>query len=234
MEQQAVDLRKEQQASRARPRYPYSAVARFFFRTMDMLAGPETTLAKARLVEALAPIPYRAWENHQHRRMALRYKDRELVGQGKATVRWAREAQDNEYLHLLIVDAKLREEAAEDPRYMTRPIPFLMLGSYGFLMWTMARLNVRRSFLLNAEFEDHSEHYYAQLVDEHPEWEGQAVGDRLVQQYGPFASWAEVFRRVGLDERDHMNASFVHAGRAEHVVRYEGMPETQAGESFAA
>ena len=123
MEQQAVDLRKEQQASRARPRYSYSAVARFFFRTMDMLAGPETTLAKARLVEALAPIPYRAWENHQHRRMALRYKDRELVGQGKATVRWAREAQDNEYLHLLIVDAKLREEAVEDPRYMTWPIP---------------------------------------------------------------------------------------------------------------
>ena len=53
-----------------------------------------------------------------------------------------------------------------------------MLGSYGFLMWAMARLSVRRSFLLNAEFEDHSEHYYAQLVDEHPEWERQAVSDR--------------------------------------------------------
>jgi hypothetical protein len=56
-----ADLRKEQQASRERPRYGYSAVARLFFRSMDRLAGKETTLAKAKLVEALAPIPYRAW-----------------------------------------------------------------------------------------------------------------------------------------------------------------------------
>jgi hypothetical protein len=35
------------------------SVARLFFRSMDMLAGKETTLAKAKLVEALAPIPHR-------------------------------------------------------------------------------------------------------------------------------------------------------------------------------
>ncbi len=35
VEQVTVDLKKEQQASKARPRYDYSAVARFFFRNMD-------------------------------------------------------------------------------------------------------------------------------------------------------------------------------------------------------
>ena len=47
----------------------------------------------------------------------------------------------------------------------------------------------------------------------------------MVLQYGSFASWADVFRRIGLDERDHMNASFRLAGRPADVVAYEGMPE---------
>lgn len=36
---------------------------------------------------------------------------------------------------------------------------------------------------------------------------------------------AEVFRRIGLDERDHMNNSFVLCGKPEHVVKYEGMSD---------
>jgi hypothetical protein len=31
--------------------------------------------------------------------------------------------------------------------------------------------------------------------------------------------------RIGLDERDHMNNSFVYCGKPENVVRYEGMPD---------
>jgi hypothetical protein len=224
VEQLEVDLRREQQATRARPRYGYSAAARFFFGSMDMLAGRKTTLAKARLLEALAPIPYRAWENHQHVRMALRYGDKGLVDRARAIVSWGREAQDNEYWHLLIIHEKLKEDGAEDPRYMTRPLPALMVASYALLMWTMARLDMRTAFVLNAEFEDHSEHYYAQLVDEHPEWEDQPVVNELVAEYGSFRSWADVFRRIGLDERDHMNNSFVFADRRECVVTYPGMP----------
>jgi hypothetical protein len=228
VEQVTVDLKKEQQASGARPRYSYSAAARFFFRSMDMFAGEETTLAKARLIEALAPIPYRAWQNHQYARMALRYGDKALVQQARAIVSWGREAQDNEYWHLLILNEKLREDSVPDPRYMTRPIPFLMIGSYALMMWTLARIDIRRAFLLNAEFEDHSEHVYAHLVDDHPEWEDQPVTSELVQEYGSFGSWADVFRRIGLDERNHMNNSFVFGGRPEFVVEYEGMPTARA------
>ena len=88
----------------------------------------------------------------------------------------------------------------------------------------MARAAIDRAFLLNAEFEDHAEHTYAELVDEHPEWEEQPVDQPVVQQYGAFGSWADVFRRIGLDERDHMNGSFRFAGRPEHIVKYDGMP----------
>jgi len=234
MAKATIDLKKEQEATRARPRYDYSPVARFFFRSMDMLAGQETTLVKARLVEALAAVPYKAWQNRQHELMAMRYGDGELVRQAREIVTWGREAQDNEYWHLLIINEKLKEDAVQDPRYMSAPIPLAMIGTYGIMLWTMARVGLRRSFLLNAEFEDHSEHYYAQLVDEHPEWEDQPVTSGLVLEYGSFKSWADVFRRIGLDERDHMNNSFLFADRPEYVVRYDGMPDARAARAAAA
>ncbi len=225
MEQVTIDLEKERQASARRPRYKYSAVAQIFMRSMDVFAGRDTTLVKAKLVEALATIPYRAWENRQYARMTRHYKDKALVAQARAIMNWGREAQDNEYWHLLLINEKLREDSVPDPRYMSHPLPLLMTGSYALLMWALARVDICRAFLLNAEFEDHSEHYYAQLVGEHPEWEDQPVTSELVKEYGSFSSWADVFRRVGLDERNHMNESFLLAGRPEYVVEYEGMPE---------
>lgn len=224
MERIAIDLKKEQQASRARPRYPYSAVARIFFVSMDMLTGKKTTLAKAKLVEALAPVPYRAWERRARGRVSRLQADGELGQEAGALMRWGKVAQDNEHWHLLLIEEKIREDAAKQAWYLSPPLPSLMVAPYALLSWTMARVGIRRAILLNAEFENHAEHTYAQLVEDHPEWEDQPVESAVVQGYGSFRSWADVFRRIGLDERDHRNNSFRFAGRPEYVVEYEGMP----------
>ena len=228
MEPVKIDLKKEQQASRARPRYPYSTVARVFFVSMDMLTGKKTTLAKAKLVEALAPVPYRAWERRERGPARRHQGDGELGNEADAIMRWGKEAQDNEHWHLLLIEEKIREDSAKQPWYLTPPLPALMVGPYAVLSWAMARTAIRRAFVLNGEFEDHAEHTYAQLVEDHPEWEDQPVVSRVVQGYGSFRSWADVFRRIGLDERDHMNNSFRFGGMPELVVKYEGMP-TAAG-----
>jgi hypothetical protein len=229
-----IDLKKEQQASRARPRYPYSAAARVFFGSMDMLTGKKTTLAKAKLVEILATVPYRAWERREHAHVTRHQGDGARAREAGDIMRWGKEAQDNEHWHLLLIEEKIREDSAKKAWYLSPPLPSLMVGPYGLLTWTMARLAIRRAFVLNAEFEDHAEHTYAQLVQDHPEWEEQPVESAVVQEYGPFRSWADVFRRVGLDERDHMNNSFVFGGRPEHVVEYEGMPEAAGAGPQAA
>jgi hypothetical protein len=227
---QAIDLRREQQATLERPRYAYSSGARFFFRSMDRLAGKEETLPKVRVIEALASIPYRAWENRQYGRLQRHYGDAGVVREAERILRYGRSAQDNEVQHLLVIEEKLRREAVPDPRYMTRPLPELMSESYQLLSRTLSLLGIRRSFLLNAEFEDHAEHTYAELVAAHPEWEEAPVEGDAVREYAAyhgldgFACWADVFRRIGLDERDHRNASFAFAGRPEQVVRYQGMP----------
>jgi len=214
-----IDLRKAQQESLARPRYQYSGLAKFFFRTMDLLTGERTTLGKAKLIETLASIPYRAWENRQYARMTRRYRNPEVVRQTRELVKWCREAQDNEYWHLLILHEKMKEDGVKDPWYLYWPIPSLMVFSYVLLAKTLAWFTPRRAYLFNAEFEDHAEHVYAQFVADHPEWEEQPVNSPLVREYGDFKNWADVFRRIGLDEREHMNNSFVFSGKPEKVVK---------------
>ena len=110
---------------------------------------------------------------------------------------------------------------------MTELIPLLMVAGYVMLTRIMALLRIRRAFLFNAEFEDHAEHVYAQFVEDHPEWEDQPVDNAVVRQYCDCTTWADVFRRIGLDERDHMNNSFIYCGKPECVVQYDGMPEAE-------
>jgi hypothetical protein len=227
MEQGTIDLKREQQATVARPPYRYSLLARAFFRSMDVITGEEDTLAKARLVEALAPVPYRAWEDREYGLMTRRSADEAAVRQASSVVAWGREAEDNERWHAVVLNEKLKEDAGDDPRYLRPPVPWLLVGSWAVMQWFLSRISIRRAFLLNAEFEDHSEHVYAGLVRDHPEWEDQPVTSAVVKEYGSFGSWADVFRRIGLDERDHMNNSFAFGGRPEHIVRYEGMPAVQ-------
>jgi hypothetical protein len=191
---------------------------------MDVIVGRKTTLPKAKLLEILACIPYRAWESRQYARMTQHYKDQKLVQQASMIMTWGREAQDNEYWHLLVVNEKMKEDSINDPWYLFPPITFLTGASYALLTRAMAMFNIRRAFLFNAEFEDHAEHVYAQFVEEHTEWEEQPVQSDLVKKYGNVSTWADVFRRIGLDERDHMNSSFIFCGKPDCVVEYEGIP----------
>jgi len=225
MNQPTIDLRREQQASLARPRYKYSLIARVFFASMDLFAGKKVTLSKAKLLEMLASIPYREWELHQYQRLTRRYRDSAWVQRARQIVEWGREAQDNEYWHLLVIQEKMKEEHGKDAWYLTPPIPWLMVGTYVLMARLLAFFSLRGAFMFNGQFEDHAEHEYARLVEDHPEWETQPVRSPAVAEYSSASVWADVFRRIGLDERDHRNRSFLFASKPELVVPYEGMPE---------
>lgn len=226
------DLKKEQTASSIRPPYSYSLAAKVFFWSMDLLTGTKTTLAKIKLIEILASIPYRSWETRQYTRMTQHYQDRSLVQESGEIMVWAREAQDSEYWHLLVVNEKMKMDGIKDPWYLVPPVPLLMVGCYAAIMHLMAIFSIRRAFLFNAEFEDHAEHVYAQFVEEHPEWEQQPVDNELIKGHLKLLCWADVFRRIGLDERDHMNTSFRFCDKPECVVNYDGMPENNRPEPF--
>jgi hypothetical protein len=225
MGQADIDLKKEQQATLARPHYPYSLAARFFFLAMDLVTGRKTTLPKAKVIEMLAGVPYRVWEFRAYAQLMRSHRDREAVRKARRTMRWGREAHDNEYWHLLVLHEKMKEDGVEDAWYLSSAVVLPMLLSYRLIAWALALFSMRRAFLFNAEFEDHAEHVYAQFVQAHPEWEDQPVRSALVKEYADVKTWAEVFRRIGLDERNHMNRSFVFCGKPERAVKYDGMPK---------
>jgi hypothetical protein len=225
MEQAKIDLKREQQASMSRPSYEYSLAARFFFLAMDLVAGHKATLAKIKLLEILASIPYREWEIFNYGRMTRYYQNLTLMEQARQIVGWSREAQDNEYMHLLVIVEKMKADRLSDPWYFIPPIPRLIGWGYVVFARLLAKVSLQRAFLFNAEFEDHAEHSYASFVAEKPVLENQFVDSAIVTEYSNVKTWADVFRRIGLDERDHRNWSFILSGKMEHVVRYDGMPE---------
>lgn len=222
-----IDLAKEQTATLQRSALKHSMMAKIFFKVMDVITGSEITLPKAALIEMLASIPYRAWEGAEYVRSSLNYTDGARVKYAEKLQIWNRYAQDNEYGHLLVIQEKMRLDGVSDPWWLMPPVPYFFMLKYRVLSWFFTRLSQRQAWLFNAEFEDHAEHVYAQFVQEHPEWDAQPVAANpvVLSVYGDLATWGDVFRRVGLDERDHRNKSFVLAGETEKVVAYDGMPE---------
>ena len=134
-------------------------------------------------------------------------------------------AQDNEYMHLLVIQEKMREGGLKDKWYLATPVVFVIVAFYLLLSRILAWVNIKGAFKFNAEFEDHAEHIYAKLVEDHPDLENQIVTNSIAMEYSDVENWADIFRRIGLDERDHRNHSFYFAGVSEKIEEYEGMPE---------
>ncbi|MBN2570649.1 MAG: hypothetical protein JXA68_00860 [Ignavibacteriales bacterium] len=220
-----IDLKAEQQNTLNTPRYKYSFAAKFFFFMMDILAGKKNTLPKAKLLEILASIPYRRWEIRQYMKQTRKYRNNDKVEKSQKITDWSREAQDNEFMHLLVVHQKMKEDKMKDKWYLSAFMRFMIAWSYVIIAKLLAFFSQKRAFLFNAEFENHAENVYATMVKENPQWEEQKVTNPIVKKYADVDNWADVFRRIGLDERDHMNHSFHFCGQPESIVKYEGMPE---------
>ncbi|HNQ69408.1 MAG TPA: hypothetical protein PKN32_13595 [Bacteroidales bacterium] len=213
-------LVKEQQKTLETARYNYSFSAKLFFLGMDILAGRKDTLSKAKLLEILACIPYRAWEIRHYTKLTRKFRNSEKVNYSKQIVEWGRIAQDNEYWHLLVIHEKMKEEKMKDAWYLCSFVTLFAVLSYIFIARTMAFFSQKRAFLFNAEFENHAELVYAKFVKDHPELENQKQENEIVKQYTNVDTWADVFRRISLDERQHMIDSFIHCGKRQYVDKY--------------
>ena len=194
-------LVEEQAATLSHPRRHYGVPARLLFALMDRVYGEPRTLEKFRVLELIARVPYQAWEHVAYVAVTHTARRRGLARRIFDKVRGARFEQDNEQWHLLI----LEELTADDPRpwIRTRILPQLIAFVYYQLSWVLYVLRPAWSHRLNADFEDHAEHEYALLVQEHPEWETIPYSGEFADDFGAFDSLADLFRQIGYDERLH-------------------------------
>jgi hypothetical protein len=84
-----------------------------------------------------------------------------------------------------------------------RVFPQVLAFGYYQLSWMMYAINPKWSYRLNADFEDHAEHEYALLVEEHPDWEQRQFRSQFSDDFGHYDSMADLFRQIGYDERLH-------------------------------
>lgn len=203
-----------QAESLAAPRRPYGVPARLLFFMLDAIYGKKRTLSKFKVLELVARVPYQSWEQaayiaithvHEHTGMARRIHERVVESRGQ---------QDNEQWHLLILDELIARSGVSESRVKFFWIPQAIAVVYYQVSWLMFVVRPKWSYQLNADFEDHAEHEYAHLVQEHPEWERTPFESEFAAEYGTFESLADVFRQIGHDERVHKLESEEHIASA--------------------
>ena len=92
----------------------------------------------------------------------------------------------------------------------SRVVPQVLAFAYYQLSWLLFAVRPAWSYRLNADFEDHAEHEYAHLVDEHPEWEDVPYDGEFSTDFGTYDCLADLFRQICYDERLHRLESEVH------------------------
>ncbi len=198
-----TQLAEEQARTLTAPRRTPSLSAKLLFTVMDLLYGPERTLPKFRVLELVARVPYQAWENVAYVAMTHTSRQQGFARRVFDKVRVSRFEQDNEQWHLLILEELVQERGERLGFVRHRIVPQIIAFVYYQLSWFMYAIRPRWSYRLNADFEDHAEHEYALLVDEHPEWADIPYTGQFAGDYGRYDSLADLFRQIGYDERLH-------------------------------
>jgi demethoxyubiquinone hydroxylase (CLK1/Coq7/Cat5 family) len=118
-------------------------------------------------------------------------------------VKESREQQDNEQWHLLILEEMLEQRGIRQGFLRYRAMPQLLAFVIYHFSWIMYVIDPKLSYKLNADFEDHAEHEYMEFVRENPQFENEPYESDFAMDYGSYASVADLFRQIAVDERHH-------------------------------
>ena len=207
-------LKKEQEVTLKTPRRKYGFWASLLFFTMDIFYGRKRTLSKFKVLEVIARVPYQAWEHVAYIAVTHMYGKPHFARRIFDFVKESRAQQDNEQWHLLILEEIVQKNGVRENYLLYRIFPQIVAFFYYHISWVLYVMKPAWSYALNADFEDHAEHEYMKFVTENPEFEDQPFDSDFKEDYGRLGSVADLFRRIGLDERIHKEESLdriVHA-----------------------
>jgi ubiquinol oxidase len=203
----SADLTREQEKTLASPRRRYGALSRLLFLFMDLFYGRRGTLSKFKVLEVIARVPYQAWEDVAYIAITHTHGSPSFARRIFEFVQESRRQQDNEQWHLLILVEMVQKKGIREGFIRFRLLPQLMAFFYYHVSWFLYVLKPVWSYGLNADFEDHAEHEYMAFVKKNPSLAGEPFESAFKADYGEFSNLADLFRRIGLDERIHKEES---------------------------
>lgn len=201
------DLKGEQEKTLQAPRMKYGFLAGILFMSMNLFYGRKRSLSKFKVLEVIARVPYQAWENVAYVAMTHTYGKPHFARRIFEFVREARRQQDNEQWHLLILEDLTHKKEIKENLLLYRVLPQIIAFFYYHISWILYVIRPSLSYQLNARFEDHAEHEYMLFVKENPQLEEEPFDSDFRDDYGNFASMADMFRQIALDEREHKRES---------------------------
>ena len=207
-----LDMKREMKRTLETPKLPANLALKVMFLTFDILYGKARTLPKVMVLEILARYPYWAWESGAYKLLskwhcATKPVPREKIEVALRHIQMGRDSQDNEQWHMLLWADLCQQKGIKLSWLKHFLLPRHMTFVYFYMTRIMYWINPAWSFAMNAAFESHAEHEYMLYAREHPEFETVPVDSVWFAYYPRQKTLADLVRRVGLDERDHMNHS---------------------------
>ncbi len=207
-------LKEEQERTLNSPRRKYGLLAKILFITMDLIYGRKKTLAKFKVLEVIARVPYQSWEHVAYIAMTHTYSEPGFARRIFEFVKESREQQDNEQWHLLILEELIHKRAVKQNWLLHRVAPQIIAFTYYHISWLLYVINPALSYWMNADFEDHAEHEYMEYVAANPDLEDIPFESDFTEDYGDYETLADLFRSIGLDERHHKESSLERMTKA--------------------
>jgi ubiquinol oxidase len=201
------ELTDEQGVTLGAGRRPYGLLARLLFVSMDVFYSRNKSLRKFKVLEVVARVPYQAWESVAYIALTHTYRTPAFARRIFDFVEEARQQQDNEQWHLLIIEELLMRKGIRQGFIRFRLIPQVMALTFYYVSWLLYVIRPSLSYRLNADFEDHAEHEYMEFVRDNPEFEAEPWQSDFKQEYGDHKTLADLLRQIGLDERHHKEQS---------------------------
>lgn len=185
----------------------------------NIVYGKAPSYLKFRAVEVIARVPYHSWEHAAFTLLTLFYADEVRAMRLAKITKYARIAQDNETMHVIVVSQLA--EAHEHVGFIRHTlIPMLFAFFYFTSSYILYLIRPRWSLELNYLFESHAFEQYDQFITEHEnELKNKPILSDFLTWYGrnPINQY-DFFRSVRNDEIIHRNQS-IHDIDLEQDVR---------------
>lgn len=182
----------------------------------NVVYGNEPSYLKFRAVEVIARVPYFSWISVAYTLLTLFYFDADKARRLSDTVRYARFAEDNETMHVVVVSQLARAEGRAGVIRHTL-VPMLFAFFYFWSSYILYLIKPRYSYELNYMFESHAFAQYDRFLEiAGDELKKKPITSEFLDWYGRYPrSQYEFFLSVRNDEIIHRNTSLeqIHVKR---------------------
>lgn len=184
------------------------ALGNFLVWSGNLFYGKEPSYLKFRAVEVIARVPYQSWSSAAYTMLTMFYTDEKKAMALSKVSDYARIAQENETMHVVVISqlAK-REQQAGFFRHTFIPMWFAFF--YFWWSYFLYLINPRYSYELNYMFENHAFEQYSEFLEKKgDELRKKTVESDFLTWYGrnPRSQY-EFFMSVRNDEIIHRNTS---------------------------